>query len=365
MIITIGNEKASIPTSSSNSNIRNKSISKLRLNYDKALNQIEELKSQNKKLETISKTNWEQIERNIWFIEEMLMLNTQINWSLQKSNSIWELSVKNYFDFIDIYKDVQNVIINEKDIVSIKLKVDEIMQSHVRVIHEFNLENVQWWIEQNKHIFSSLKSNVIEIEAKLKTLKLKKEVSLSYINSLNGIEIKEEEQQNESFVRWNELDDLLFSTQRQSFKQSTINVPIENITQNLNFDSIDDKFNPEETNIFKETITKLSNELKVLKEESENNSHESNQQKLKIQALQKDLSVALQQQSKSEKEMISLINELNNYKQKWKKLNEKLQQTKSITDQSKVKCDKRIAEITEKHTKEMLNLKDEIDNINK
>ena len=212
---------------------------------------------------------------------------------------------------------------------------------------------------------ASLKSNVIEIEAKLKTLKLKKEVSLSYINSLNGIEIKEEEQQNESFVRWNELDDLLFSTQRQSFKQSTINVPIENITQNLNFDSIDDKFNPEETNIFKETITNLSNELKVLKEESENNNNESYQQKLKIQALQKDLSVVLQQQSKSEKEMISLINELNNYKQKWKKLNEKLQQTKSITDQSKVKCDKRIAEITEKHTKEMLNLKDEIDNINK
>ena len=87
----------------------------------------------------------------------MLMLNTQLNWSLQKSNSIWELSVKNYFDFIDIYKDVQNVIINEKDIVSIKLKVDEIMQSHVRVIHEFNLENVQWWIEQNKHIFSLIK----------------------------------------------------------------------------------------------------------------------------------------------------------------------------------------------------------------
>ena len=61
MIITIGNEKASMPTSSSNNNIKNKSISKLQLNYDKALNQIEELKSQNKKLETISKTNWEQI----------------------------------------------------------------------------------------------------------------------------------------------------------------------------------------------------------------------------------------------------------------------------------------------------------------
>lgn len=361
---SIGHEKASIPTSSSNNNLKNKSLSKLQLNYDKALNQIEEIKSKNNKLETINKSNFEQLDKYAWLIEELLQANTGLNSRLQRSNTFCELSVKNYFEFIDIYKDVQNVIINEKDIVNIKLKVDNIMQSHVKVIHDFNLEEVQFWIDQNRSIFNNLKLYSSEIELKLKTIKLNKEVVKSYINSWNGIELKQDES-NESFSRWNELDDLLFSTQRQTLKQSSAQAPMEQSTQNFNFETLCEKWDGEDNNVFKMTITRLSQELRLLKEESEINSQESSHQKIKIQTLQKELSAVLNQHTKTEKDIQSLINELSNYKLKCKKLNEKLQQAKLAVDQSKAKWDKRIVDITEKHTKDMLSLKEEIDSISK
>lgn len=359
---SIGHEKASIPTSSSNNNLKSKPLSKLQLNLDKAMNQIEELKKQNNKLETINKSNFEQLDRYAWLIEELLLTNAGLASRLQRANTFWELSVKNYFEFIDIYKDVQNAIINEKDVVDIKLKVDNIMQSHVKVIHNFNLDEVQFCIDQNKSILSSLKSCSKETELKLKTIKLNKEVVKNFINSWNGIEIQNDES-NESFSRWNELDDLLFSTQRQTLKQSTAQAPMDQSTQN--FDSIGEKLEGEENNYFKMTITRLSQELQILKEESEFNSQESSHQKIKIQTLQKELSAALFQHTKTEKDIQTLISELSSYKQKCKKLNEKLQQAKSALDQNRAKWDKRIVEITEKHTNDMLGLKEEIDSISK
>lgn len=45
---------------------------------------------------------------------------------LLKSQKFHELSLKNHFDFIDMFKSLQNSILKEKDITKVRLKFDEI-----------------------------------------------------------------------------------------------------------------------------------------------------------------------------------------------------------------------------------------------
>ena len=90
-----------------------KNYSSLQLNYDKALCDIEELKSQNaelsREIESLKSDN-----NSIKVItDELLKSNKELYDNLSKSSTCCKSSVKNYFDFIEIFKSLQNAALKE------------------------------------------------------------------------------------------------------------------------------------------------------------------------------------------------------------------------------------------------------------
>lgn len=201
-------DKALLPTSSNSSNHKfvKKNSSKLQMNYEKALGEIQSLKAEQNKLK-LENSDCKKV------IETLLSSNIQLQLSLQKSNSMCSISVKNYFDFIEVFKTLQNTALNEDEVSIIRLKFDEITSSKTNKVFDFNYEQLHSSVDQTNKLLSNVKLEMSELTDKLSSLGVD---STSLIQSFTDtIKINtEEDDMNMSLERGSDLDDLLFNSHR-------------------------------------------------------------------------------------------------------------------------------------------------------
>ena len=102
---------------------------------------------------------------------------------------------------------------------TLKLKIDRLIQSNVNIIKNYDFEAVQTHVVKGKISLESVKADISEIEGKLNNFKLIPYTYNSFLNSVDNSE-SQEDMKNSSILLENELDELLFSTQRPISKQS-------------------------------------------------------------------------------------------------------------------------------------------------
>lgn len=184
------------------------------------LSDQEKFKLHYKYLDNTYRSSLEQINKLVGCVEQLLKINTKLTHRLNLSISNWESSVKNYLNFIEFYKSIQNVIAENTDFVNLKLKLDRVVQSNVKIIQNYDFENVQAHVGESKSALATVKSSISEIEAKFKSLKQSPADFNSYLDQINKAESQGERKTTRTLLE-SELDELLFSTQRPISKQSS------------------------------------------------------------------------------------------------------------------------------------------------
>lgn len=277
--------------------IRN-SQSKLQLAYDKSMSEIENLKSEKRALTQQNKDLGEKLSHSKSMIESVVLTSINLYTQAYESQICNNLSIKNYFGFMEIFKNMQDWAINEDDISVIRDKFEDF--SHP--VFQFNFEEMQQKIDATKKSLGDIKQDLVEMVPKLDKLK----VSSNIISRLTQISNEVTEVEETSFNPA-DLDDLLFSTQRKSIARESICDGFLTSKEGFasNFDINQDQMQEE----MKQTIKGLTKELQVCKEQNEQ---------------QVDLNSKYQQDLKS-------------LQHKYIKLEEKLAKAKQIISNNKCK----------------------------
>ena len=278
----------------------------------------------------VDKSNLKQIHQQICLIEQLLKISTDLSQNMEFLVSSWESSVKNYFSFIEFYKNIQNIIAEDSDLVTLKLKIDRLIQSNVNIIKNYDFEAVQTHVVKGKISLESVKADISEIEGKLNNFKLIPYTYNSFLNSVDNSE-SQEDMKNSSILLENELDELLFSTQRPISKQSNNTISKESSNSCQKASNWDNKLANEESQ------AELASSINSLKQELEN---------LKFKNMKFE-------------------NEVNIYRQKWKLLNDKLENSNNSTTKIKQKWEEQIASILENHNNQMVTLQEQLTFLNK
>ena len=108
-----------------------KSPIKFQLNDNEISDEDENLKLQNKHLHSLNQVNVKQIIKQNSYIEQLITTCNKLNEWLQSSNLHLESSIKNYFSFIEFYKNMQNIIWNENSTVKAFVKTPLITKNSI------------------------------------------------------------------------------------------------------------------------------------------------------------------------------------------------------------------------------------------